>query len=57
MTSVIPNQKKGIANLKDINPFSVLSGSGWIVPDDWVDSDADSASVNATSASNSDEKA
>jgi hypothetical protein len=28
MTSVIPNQKKGIANLKDINPFSVLSGSG-----------------------------
>lgn len=57
MTSVIPNQKKGIANLKDINPFSVLSGSGWIVPDDWVDSDADSGSVNATSASNSDEKA
>lgn len=57
MASVIPNQKKGTSNSKDINPFSVLSSSGGIVPDDWVDSDADSGSGSATSDSNTDEKA
>uniref|UniRef100_A0ACD5W2N8 Uncharacterized protein n=1 Tax=Avena sativa TaxID=4498 RepID=A0ACD5W2N8_AVESA len=57
IASAIPNQKKGTANSKDINPFSVLSSSGGIVPDDLVDSDADSGSGSVTSDSNTDEKA
>ncbi|KQK07321.1 uncharacterized protein LOC100836442 [Brachypodium distachyon] len=57
VASVIPKQKKGTSNSKDINPFSVLSISSGIVPDDLVDSDADSGSISRTSDSNTDEKA
>ncbi|KAL5202576.1 hypothetical protein ABZP36_013528 [Zizania latifolia] len=47
--SVIPNQKKGSANSRDINSFSVLSHSSGVVPDNWGDSDADNGSISRTS--------
>ncbi|KAG8084880.1 hypothetical protein GUJ93_ZPchr0010g7894 [Zizania palustris] len=47
---IIPDQKKGSANSKDINPFSVLSHSSGVVPDNWADSDADNGSISTTSA-------
>ncbi|KAL5229543.1 hypothetical protein ABZP36_028319 [Zizania latifolia] len=47
---VNPDQRKGSANSKDINPFNVLSHSSGVVPDNWADSDADNGSISRTSA-------
>uniref|UniRef100_A0A0E0KYX3 DCD domain-containing protein n=1 Tax=Oryza punctata TaxID=4537 RepID=A0A0E0KYX3_ORYPU len=46
---VIPDQKKGSASPKDINPFSVLSQSGGAVKDNWADSDAENGSISRSS--------
>uniref|UniRef100_A0A0D3G3M5 DCD domain-containing protein n=1 Tax=Oryza barthii TaxID=65489 RepID=A0A0D3G3M5_9ORYZ len=46
---VIPDQKKGSASPKDINPFSVLSQSGGAVKDNWADSDVENGSISRSS--------
>uniref|UniRef100_J3M4A1 DCD domain-containing protein n=2 Tax=Oryza brachyantha TaxID=4533 RepID=J3M4A1_ORYBR len=46
---VIPDQKKGSTNPKDINPFSVLSQSGGAFTDNWADSDVENGSISRTS--------
>ncbi|KAL6607776.1 hypothetical protein ACP70R_040839 [Stipagrostis hirtigluma subsp. patula] len=40
----VPDPKKVTANSKDNNPFSILSNAIGVVPDNFADSDADSAS-------------
>lgn len=45
----IPDQKKGSASPKDINPFSVLSQSGGAVKDNWADSDVENGSISRSS--------
>uniref|UniRef100_A0A0E0DML1 DCD domain-containing protein n=1 Tax=Oryza meridionalis TaxID=40149 RepID=A0A0E0DML1_9ORYZ len=46
---VIPDQKKGSASPKDINPFSVLSQSGGAIEDNWADSDVENGSISRSS--------
>ncbi|XP_062232454.1 uncharacterized protein LOC133929685 [Phragmites australis] len=54
--SAVPDPKKVTANLKDTNPFSILSNTSGFVPDNWADSDAGNASVSENSHSDTDEK-